>query len=179
MSEKFQQFLLNLVEELKEKLKQVRGYRVSLSWLQEFTLIAYNQKMPLKGVCHIAQLDPLTFRLEPWDENILPEIERALRTSGVSLQVYREGKSILVKFPPLTEELKKQLLKSLHQLKEEFRIQARQKRDEFLKTLRRQKENGEITEDDFYREKEKIDQAIEDFNQKVEELFLEKEKEIL
>ncbi len=179
MSEEFKKTLNQLIQELKERLKQIRGYRVSLNWLQEFEIEAYGRKMPLKGICHVVQLDPLNFKLELWDESILPEIERSLRASGVSLQVYREAKNLMVKFPPLTEELKKELLKSLHQLKEEYRIRARKERDEFLKELKDKKDRGEISEDSFYREKKKIDDEIEKFNDSVETIFIQKEKEIL
>jgi len=179
MSEDFQKFLNQLLQELKEKLSKIRGYRISLSWLQELEVEAYGRKMPVKGIAHVVQLDPLNFRFEPWDENILPEIERALRSSGVSLQVYREGKNLIVKFPPLTEELKREIIKSLQKLKEEFRIKSREGRDEFLKELRKKKEQKEITEDDFYREKEKIDKEIEKFNQSLDNLFAQKEKELL
>jgi ribosome recycling factor len=179
MKEEFSQELKKLLQELKERLKNIRGYRISLGWLQEYEIEAYGRKLPLKSISHIVQLDPLSFRLEPWDENIIAEIERSLRGSKVNLQVYKEGKTLIVKFPPLTEELKRDLLKSLHQLKEEFRIKSRQKRDEVIKNLNSQKEKGSITEDDFYREKKKIDEEIEKFNTEVENLFIQKEKEIL
>lgn len=179
MSEELQKKLSQLLLEFKERLKQIRGYRLSLDWLQEFEIEAYGRKMPLKGLCHIVQLDPLTFRLELWDNNILPEIERSLRVSGVSLQVYREARNLMVKFPPLTEELKKELLKSLHQLKEEYRVKARLERDTILKSLKQKKEVGELAEDNFYREKEKIDEEVGSFNNAIEELVIQKEKEIL
>lgn len=179
MSREFQKKLAELIEQIKEKLKKIRGYRVSLSWLQELEVEVYGKKMPLRGICHIVQLDPLSFRLELWDENVLSEIERAIRTSGVSLQIYQENKNLIVKFPPLTEELKRELLKSINQLKEEYRIKSRKERDEVIKELKKQKESGDISEDDFYREKEKIDEEIDKFNQTLEDLFKQKEQELL
>ena len=76
-------------------------------------------------------------------------------------------------------EAKKKILKTLAELKEEIRIKARKARDEFLKELKNKKEKGEISEDDFYRTREKIDEEIEKFNKSVEEIFQAKEKEIL
>lgn len=179
MSQEFQKKLSQIRQEFQERLKQIRGHRLSFGWLQEFEVEAYGRKMLLKELSNVVPLDPLTFRLELWDNSILPEIERALKISGVSLQVYREGQNLIIKFPPLTEELKKELLKSLHQLKEEYRVKARIERDAILKDLKQKKETAEITEDDFYREKEKIDKEVNHFNNLIEELVMQKEKEIL
>ncbi|MEM5782167.1 MAG: ribosome recycling factor, partial [Candidatus Aenigmatarchaeota archaeon] len=64
-------------------------------------------------------------------------------------------------------------------LKEEYRIKGRKTRDEFLKELKEKKESKEISEDQFYKNKEKADKEIEDYNKKIDELFNKKEEEIL
>ena len=179
MIETFEKNLQNLINELKEKLKNIRGYRISLNWLQEIEVEAYGKKLPLKSLLHVVQLDPLSFRLEPWDETIITDVERSLRTSNVNLQVYKDGKNLIVKFPPLTEELKKEILKSLHAFKEDIRIKSRRLRDDFLKEAKNKKEKGEITEDEFYKLKEKVDKKIEEFNNEIEKILINKEKEIL
>jgi Ribosome recycling factor len=95
------------------------------------------------------------------------------------ITVTKEKNSLLIKFPPLTEEDRKEIVRSLQSLKEEIRIKGRKIRDEFLKRLRTEKEEGKVPEDKFYKTKENLDKEIEKFNQEVEKTFSQKEKEIL
>jgi ribosome recycling factor len=149
MIEEFKKELQKFLAELKERLKGIRSHKLSLG------------------------------RLEPFDPNSLKEIEIAILERKMNLTVIKEKNSLVIKFPPLTEEAKKEILRELRSLKEEFRIKGRLKRDEFLKKFREDKEQGKISEDSFHKTKENLDKEIEKFNQEVENIFQQKEKEIL
>lgn len=179
MIKEFRQSLENILGEFKNKLQEIRGHRLGLSFLENLDIEIYGQNYPLKSLGFISQLDVLTFRIEVFDENTIGEIETGIRNRNLNLSISREKKSLIVKFPPLTEETRKNLLKNLRELKEEMRIKARSLRDEFLRKLKNQKEKGEISEDEFYRNKDYLDKEIEEFNRKVDGLFQTKEKEIL
>ncbi|MER3570149.1 MAG: hypothetical protein C4348_00850 [Patescibacteria group bacterium] len=179
MIDSFKKELESLIREIQEKLSQIRSHRLSLSFLENLQLEIYRKNYPLKALGFISQLDHLTFRLDPYDETIISEIEAGLRNKNLGLGLSREGKSLIIKFPPITEESKKQIIKNLNEIKEKIRIKARMLRDEFLKDLKRKLEKDEISEDNFYKNKEAVDKEIENFNKKVENLFKEKEKEIL
>lgn len=177
MNQSFKQDLNKILVELKERLKTIRGHKLSLGFLENIEVSVYGSKLLLKSLCLISQLDPLTFRLDPFDPNSLKEIEKAIEQRKLSLSLTREKNSLIVRFPDLTEEMKKEILKSLNSLKEEIRIKARLVRDSYLKKLKNQKE--EISEDEFYRSKEELDKEVDKFNEEVEEIFRIKEKEIL
>lgn len=179
MIDSFKKELEKIISEIREKLIQIRSYRFALHWLENIVIEAYGKKFDLKSLASISQLDPLKYRVEPWDPNIISEIERDIKKTNFGGSVVREKGYVIVSLPPLTEETKKELLKNLHHLKEDYRIRSRRVRDDFLKELKIKKENKDISEDQFYKTKEKIDKEIEEFNKKVEELFKEKEKEIL
>jgi len=179
MIEDFKKELQKILNELQERLKNIRSHKLSLSFLENLEISLYHSKYPLKALCHISQIDPLTFRLEPFDPNALREIETAILERKMRITVTKEKNSLLIKFPPLTEEDRKEIVKSLQSLKEEIRVRGRQMRDEFLKKLRTEKEEGKISEDKFYKTKENLDKEIEKFNQEVEKIFSQKEKEIL
>ncbi len=179
MREEFKKELQKIKSELEEKLRSIRGHRLSLTFLENLEMEIFHQKLPLKSLAHISQLDPLTFRLDPFDPNYLSEIEKSISQRKMDLSLIREQKSLVVKFPPLTEETKKELIKSLNALKEEIRIRARRVRDDFLRELKNKKEEGEISEDQFYKNKKLIDEEIDKFNEEVEKIFQQKEKEIL
>ena len=179
MIEDFKKELKKLKSEFEEKLKSIRSHRLSLGFLENLEIEIYHQKLPLKSLCLISQLDPLSFRLDPFDPNSLNEIEKSIQQRKQNFTLIKDKSSLIVKFPPLTEEAKKELIKSLTSIKEEIRIRSRNIRDEFIKDLRNKKESGEISEDQFYKTKENIDKEIEKFNNEVDELFAKKEKEIL
>lgn len=179
MIEDFKKELQKLKRELEEKLKNIRGHRLSLNFLENIEIEIYAQKFPLKSLGLLSQLDALTFRFESFDQNSISEIEKALQQRKQNFSFSREKNSLIIRFPPLTEELKKNLLKSLSSLKEEIKIKARLLRDDFLRRLRSQKEEKKISEDKFYKTKEELDKEIEKFNDEVEKIFSLKEKEIL
>jgi len=179
MIEEFKTKFKKITDEFKEKIKGIRSFKLSLGFLENLEVSLYHSKYPLKGLALISQIDPLTFRLEPFDQNSLKEIEYAILERKLGLTVIKEKNSLIVKFPVLTEELKKDILKDLTQLKEEARIKGRQVRDDFLKVLKRKKEQGEISEDDFFKLKDTLDEEIDNFNKEVDNIFKSKEKEIL
>ncbi len=179
MNQDFKKELQKIFNEFQEKLKSIRSFKLSLSFLENLEVSLYHNKYLLKSLCLISQIDPLTFRLEPYDQSYLKEIEIALLERKMGLNVVKEKTSLIVKFPPLTEEAKKDILKQISKLKEETRVKARLLRDEFLKNLKKEKDEKKISEDQFYKGKENLDKEIEKFNQEVEKLFEQKEKEIL
>ncbi len=179
MIERFQKELKKIKLELEEKLKSIRGHRLSLAFLENLEVEIYHQKLPLKSLGHLSQIDPLSFRLDPFDPNYLAEIEKSILQRKMNLSLIKEQKSLLIKFPPLTQEAKKELIKSLNTIKEEARIKARRLRDDFLKEVKNKKESGEISEDQFYKNKKLVDEEIEKFNGEVDKIFEQKEKEIL
>ena len=179
MTEDFKKELQKLKREVEEKLNNFRSHRLSLSFLENIIIEIYSQKVPLKSAGFLSQLDPLTFRFDAYDQNTISEIEKSLSQRKQEFNLSREKNSLIIKFPPLTEELKKNIIKTLSSFKEETRIRARRLRDEFLKQLKEQKDNKKISEDYFFKTKDNFDKEIEKFNNEVEQIFLKKEKEIL
>jgi ribosome recycling factor len=177
MKNEFRQELNKILVDLKERIKTIRSHKLSLGFLENIEVSIYGSKFLLKSLCLISQLDPLTFRLDPFDPSSLGQIEKAIEQRRLSLTLTKEKNSLIVRFPELTEEMKKEILKSLTSLKEEIRIKARLTRDEYLKKLKAKK--NEMSEDDFYRTREDLDKEVENFNQQVEEIFSLKEKEVL
>jgi ribosome recycling factor len=179
MIEEFSKKLNNLLKEFEDKLKSIRSYKFAFHWLENVEINAYGKKYDLKSLATINQLDYSKYKVIPWDMSIMADIDRDLKKTNFGGNVQKEKDGLIVTFPPLTEETKKTLLKNLNQMKEEFRIKIRIIRDDFLKDLKSQKDNRKISEDVFYKNKEKVDQEVEKINKKLEELFKNKEKEIL
>ncbi|MCS7183796.1 MAG: ribosome-recycling factor [Patescibacteria group bacterium] len=168
-----------IIKEFEVKLRSIRSYKFALHWLESVEIIAYGKKYELKSLASISQLDISKYKVTPWDVSILSDIERDLRKTNFGGSIQKEKESLIISFPPITEETKKNLLKNLSIIKEEFRIKIRRLRDDFLKDLKSEKDSKKISEDFFYKTKEKIEIEVEKANKKIEELFQNKEKEIL
>ncbi|GIW66261.1 MAG: ribosome-recycling factor [Candidatus Parcubacteria bacterium] len=179
MIEEFIKKLNSIIKEFEEKLKNIRSYKFALSWLENIEITVYGKKHNIKSLASISQLDYSKFRIVPWDNSIITDIERDLKNTNFGGSIQKDKDGLIVSFPPITEETKKNLLKTLNSLKEEFRIKIRLLRDEFLKELRKQKDEKKISEDIFFKNKDKVDNEVEKANKKIEELFSNKEKEIL
>jgi|FaiFalDrversion2_1042247.scaffolds.fasta_scaffold02411_3 ribosome recycling factor len=179
MIENFIKSINNLISEFEEKLKTIRSYKFALHWLENIEINCYGGKYQLKSLSNISQLDLLKYKIEPWDQNTINDIERDIKKTNFGGSIVKEKSYLIVSFPPITEETKRNLLKNLSQIKEEYRIKVRILRDEFLKDLKNKKENKMISEDLFFKNKEKVDKEVESFNKKLEQLFQAKEKEIL
>ncbi|MEK7673832.1 MAG: ribosome-recycling factor [Patescibacteria group bacterium] len=179
MIDDFKKDLQKLSGEFKDKLAEVRSNRLSLSFLENIEFVVYGGKYPLKGLAHISQVTPLKFRAEIWDEGIIPTLEQEMSQRKMGITVNREGNALVINFPPLSEESRKDILKDLNHFKEDIRIQSRKTRDDFLKDLKNKKENKEIGEDIFFKTKERADDEIEKFNKEVEKIFEQKERELL
>ena len=106
-------------------------------------------------------------------------IAKAITEAELGVQPNVDGILIRLIFPSLTEEARTQTVKVLHKRAEEARVRLRQARDEALKEVRLEKEQGALTEDDFYQGKEKLDELIGGANGAVEALVGAKEKDIL
>lgn len=179
MIDEFKKELSKLLNEFSFRLREIRSHKLSLGFLENIEVSIYHSKYPLKSLCLISQVDSLTFKLEPYDQNYIKEIEISLLERKMGINVIKEKNSLIVKFPPLTEESKKEIIKNLHTLKEDIRVKSRNLRDEFIKKIRQDKESGKISEDNFYKMRENIDKEINKFNQEIENIFNQKEKEIL
>lgn len=175
----FRSSLEKLIRELEERLRSIRGYKLSRDFLENLEVEVYHSKYPLKSLGLVSSLDHLSFRFEPFDPNSLTEIEVSIQNRKMSLTLIKEKNSLIIKFPPMTEEMRKDIVKSLQKIKEEIKIKSRQKRDDYLKDLKQKKESRQIGEDVFYKDKELLDKEIDSFNKKVDEIFSRKEKEIL
>jgi ribosome recycling factor len=179
MIDQFRQQLQKLLIEAKERLKHIRGHRLAASLVENIEINAYGQKLPLKSLGSITQLGPLKLRVELWDKNLIKEVELAIQQQNVSGRLYRDGQTLMIDLPPLTEETRLDLLKSLNQLEEEIKIKSRRLRDDGLRQLKIKKEQREIGEDLFFKSREQFDEEIKKFNQELDVLFDAKKKEII
>lgn len=175
----FKSKLQELTNKFSQEIKSLRTGRATTSLIEDVAIDAYEQRTPLKHLASLSVRPPNFVIVEVWDETVIPSIESSLSKSGISLTVSREGKLLRVSFPPLSQEQRENLAKVLSQKREEVRIIARRIRDDFLKDIRQKLHEKKISEDEHFRQKEGVDKEMKNFEEKLTELFKQKEKEIL
>jgi ribosome recycling factor len=168
------------VDHLVEELKKVRTGRAHPSIIEGVAVEVYGQMMPLNQVANITAPEPQLLQVTPFDPTNLQAISTAIRNDQtMGLNPSDDGRVVRVPMPPLTEELRRQIVKSLGDTVEEAKISLRNIRHDALKEAKRAKDAKEMSDDDVKRIDTQITEAINEFNSKVESAQKAKEQEIM
>ncbi len=166
-------------DHLEQELKSLRSGRASASAVEAVTVEAYGSTMELKGVASISIPDPKTIQIEPWDKNLVKDIEKALVAADLGMQPNTAGTVIRLQMPPMTEENRKRLVKQVHEQAEQARISLRGVREKIRDEVQRLEKDKEIGEDEKFRLQEQLDKLVAEWNAKVESAAKKKEEEIM
>ncbi len=167
------------IEAFKKELDRVRTGRATPALLDGITVDYYGTPMPLNQVASISVPESRLLTIQPWDANILPDIEKAILKSELGLTPTNDGKIVRIAVPPLTEERRKDLVKLVKKMAEEARVAIRNVRRDAIEKLKSQKKNKEISEDDMYKLQDKVQEITDEHIKEVDKILSEKEKEIL
>lgn len=164
---------------LKSDLSAIRAGRANPAILDKVTVEYYGVPTPLQQVGTIAVPEARTITIQPWDVSILKDIEKAILKSDVGITPNNDGKMLRLNFPPLTEERRKELVKGISKRGEAGKVAIRNIRRDALEGFKKQKKDGEITEDDLKDLETKMQKLTDKFIGTVESIISAKEKEIL
>lgn len=167
------------IEFLELELSTIHTGRASVSLVDEITVEAYGTKQPLKAVANITVPEARQIVVQPWDRGIVGQIENAIRESGLGFSPVNTGDVVRVNIPELTEERRKEFVKIAKEKAEDARVGIRTARGEVWSAIKKAKTDGEISEDDMYRGEQEIQKLVDSYNKKVEDIFSQKEKELL
>jgi ribosome recycling factor len=163
----------------KEEIGKIRTGRASTALVENLMVDYYGSKAPVKQIASINVPEPRLITIQPWDRDSLVGIEAAIRESDLGLNPNNDGQIIRLNLPPLNEERRKDLVKVLNKVSEESRITIRNIREEVWKKIQKEEADGKISEDDKFREKSKLQEMIDEYNKKIEEIRKKKEEEIM
>ncbi len=167
------------LKKFKEELSHIRTSRASVALLEAIKVDCYGTKMPIPQIATVNVVEGRVLVIQPWDVNLVKEIEKAIQKSDLGVNPTSDGKTIRVVLPPLTEERRKELIKVAGKLAEEARIAIRNLRRDILDRFKSAKKKGEISEDDYSRLEKKVQKLTDEYIEKVNTALKEKEKEIL
>ena len=167
------------VEAFFSELKTIRAGRASAAVLDKVSIDYYGAQTPIAQVGSISSPEPRMLVIQPWDLSVLSEIEKAIQKSDIGISPQNDGKVIRLNFPPLTEERRKELVKTIKKYSEEAKVQVRGVRRDAMEDYKKMKKNSEITEDDMKEIEKDIQNLTDKFVKEIEEITAEKEKEIM
>jgi ribosome recycling factor len=167
------------LKNFKEELSHIRTGRASIALLEAIKVDCYGTKMPIPQIATVNVVEGKMLVIQPWDINLVKEIEKAIQKSDLGINPTSDGKTIKLIMPPLTEERRKELIKVASKLAEEARIAIRNIRRDVLEKFKTAKKKGEISEDDYLQLEKKIQKLTDEYIEKINTALKEKEKEIL
>ncbi|EKE19572.1 MAG: hypothetical protein ACD_8C00138G0015 [uncultured bacterium] len=167
------------IEHFKNEAGKIRTGRANPSLVEDLMVDYYGAKTPLKQIASINTPEPRTIAIQPWDRGALAAIEGAIRSSDLNMNPMNDGIMVRINIPMLTEERRKEMVKVLNQKGEEARIGIRTIREDVLKEIKDAQKAGEISEDDEFAGKDKMQTIVDEYNKKIEEIRAKKEVEIM
>lgn len=168
-----------VIENLRSDFTSIRTGRASTGILDKVFVDYYGVPTPVNQVSSVSVPEPKMILIQPWDATTLPSIEKAILKSDLGLNPNNDGKVIRLVLPELTEERRKELVRTAKKRAEEAKIAIRNLRREYNDTLRTMERNGEISEDEHRRFEEETQKITDRFTDKVDNIFEDKEKDIL
>jgi len=175
MSEKMEKSVVTF----RNELAKIRTGRASLALLDDISVDAYGSNMPLNQVATLTIPESRLIAIQPWDVQMLGAIEKAILKSSIGLTPVNDGKVIRLSIPQLTEERRKELVKQVKKIAEEFRVAIRNSRRDAIDTLKGQKKGKEISEDDLFRLQDEAQAETDNNIKKIDDITDSKEKEVL
>ncbi|WP_435183879.1 ribosome recycling factor [Cylindrospermopsis raciborskii G7] len=166
------------VEATQRAFNSIRTGRANASLLDKVQVDYYGSPTSLKSLANITTPDATTILIQPYDRTSLNIVEKAISLSDVGLTPSNDGSVIRLNIPPLTSDRRKELVKLAAKYAEEGRVGIRNIRRDALDSIRKQEKAGEVSEDEFRDQQDKLQKITSKYTAKIDELLAEKEKDI-
>ena len=167
------------ITSLKDEFNAIRTGRASPALLDKIRVDYYGQKTPLTQVATVSVPEARLIVIQPWDRSLFSEIEKAILKSELGLNPSNDGKVIRIAIPPLTEQRRKEPVKSAKAIAEQSRVAIRNIRRDGLEELKKLLAGGGVPEDQVKKEEDELQKLTDSFIAQVAKVLEEKEKEIM
>jgi ribosome recycling factor len=167
------------IDFFKKEVQSIRTNRAMPELVAHILVDAYGVKTPLEQLASITVPEPRLLVIQPWDKNLLKEIEKSITEANLGALPTIKGEAVYLNLPPLSEETRKQLVKILYAKAEQVRIEIRRLRDEIKSQIVKEERAKTITEDAKYRLLENLDKIVGQYIDEVRKITERKEGEIM
>ena len=162
-----------------EELKNIRTGRVSPEILKTIIIDSYGAKIPLTQLANINNLDNMTLNVSVWDSGLVKSIEKSILESNLGVNPQTDGNNLLLKFPDLTSERRKELVKMINEISEKFKISIRNIRRKNIDMVKNLEKEKELTIDESKKNNDEIQKLTDNFISEIQNNSQKKEEEII
>ena len=170
--------LEKVINYLERELSKIRTSRATPSLVEDVVVDCFGQKFPLKQLAAISTPEAKQILIQPWDKSYIAGIVSALEKTGVGASPVVDKDVIRIMLPPLNEEYRKSLSRLISDKQEEARKTVRKWREEAWEEVQEATKGGKVREDDKFRAKDELQDLVEEYNKKIEDLGEGKKKEV-
>jgi ribosome recycling factor len=174
-----EQRMAKAMDALRRDLNTIRTGRASPSLLDRVQVEYYGTNTPLNQLAGISVPEPRMLVIQPWDRGSIGAIEKAIQRSELGVNPSSDGQVIRLAIPALTEERRKQLVKTVHQFTEESKVAVRNIRRDAMDHVRKLLSEKQISEDDERRAEHQVDDLTKKFTDEAEKIGKAKEHEVM
>ena len=167
------------LEALKRDLLKLRTGRASGALVDSIQVQYYGSNVPMSQVSNITTPDARTIQISPWEQNIIGDVEKAILAANIGLTPQSDGKIIRINVPALTEDRRKEMVKTVKKMGEEAKISIRSDRREANDDVKKQEKAKDISEDDASKFADNIQKVTDKKVADVDVLIVAKEKEVM
>lgn len=167
------------LKNLAREYARVRTGRASTALLDGIRVDYYGTSTALNQLATLTIPDPRTIVIQPWDQTVVGEVEKAVLKSELGLTPMNDGKIIRINIPPLTEDRRKDLVKIVKKMAEEAKVAIRNIRRDANDMIKDLKKDKEISEDQQFKGQEDVQKITDDFIAKIDDVSAAKEKEVM
>lgn len=167
------------IASLNKSFSRVRTGRASVSLLDGIKVDYYGTPTPINQVANVSVPESRLILIVPWDASVVGAIEKAIQKSDLGLTPTTDGKAIRLAIPQLTEERRKEIVKTVKKMAEEGKVKLRNLRRDANEELKTLKKNNNLSEDELFKAQEEVQKVTDQYIEKVDKVLAAKEKEIM
>nr|WP_312576140.1 ribosome recycling factor [Sedimentibacter sp.] len=164
---------------LKEDLASIRAGKANPKLVDKIQVSYYGTMTPLNQIANISVPEPRAILIQPWDSSLIKEIEKSILASDLGINPSNDGKLIRLVIPQLTEERRRDLLKLVKKETESAKIALRNVRRDANESFKKLEKDSEITKDDHKKAEDEMQKLTDKYIKHIDDVYKEKEKEIL
>ena len=166
-------------DSFKRDLQKIRTGRANTSMLDGIKVDYYGTPTPVNQVATVTVVDARLISVKPWEKNMVPIIEKAIRASDLGINPVADSELVRLPIPPLTQERRKELAKVVGKQTEEARVAVRSARRDAMDMIKDAEKDKQITEDERKKGEAKVQELTDKYIAQLEDIAKAKEKEIM
>lgn len=167
------------INALNSEYNSIRAGRASAAVLDRIRVDYYGTPTPIIQLAAVSVAEARILTIQPWDKSVLGAIEKAIQTSDIGINPQNDGSVLRLTFPPLTEDRRKEIVKTVRSTAEDSKVAIRSIRRDCIDKLKKMQKDSEITEDDLKQGEKKIQDTTDKFIKDIDSIAAAKEKEVM